>query len=349
MAPTDETEIKAFPLVASNGRVHTGIFKEPVTDINYRDFKLRTAMGKPANAFRRWFGFNQFQFCSVISEDIIVGVAIAHPRLATVSFAYFYEPKNARLFRYNLKTLPIGNSVVLSQQPYAGEWQFNFGRYHCRMWYDAGTGERRFLLNTKDGAEADIRFSEHGFEPMRICTPADMTGFAFTQKMVGIAARGHIKHPELGEFDLEQCRATATMDWTAGYLRRRCFWNWTCLSGILPDGRYVGVNGACGVNETSFTENCFWIDGKLHKVDSIKFDYDPEDLFKPWHITSYDGKLDLHFTPQHTMDERNNFIIMASAFDQMFGQYQGQLRTDSGEVITIDGLHGFTEEHYSKW
>ena len=346
MTPSDQ---QAAPLIDSSGKVRTGLFKAPISDINYRDFRLRTPMGKPAGAFKRWFGFNQFQFCSVISDDIIVGVAIAHPRLATVSFAYFYEPKTARLFRYNLKTLPIGNSVVLSQQPYAGEWRFKQGRYDCRMWYDNNTGERHVALRTRDGAEADIRFSEQDFEPMRICTPADLNGFAFTQKMGGIAAKGSVKHPQLGDFDLEQARACATMDWTAGYLRRRCFWNWTCPSGMLPDGRYIGVNGACGVNETSFTENCFWVDGKLHKVDSLKFDYDPDDLFKPWQISSFDGKLDLLFTPQGTMDERNNFLIMASAFDQMFGQYQGTLRTDAGEKITVDGLYGFTEEHYAKW
>lgn len=112
---------------------------------------------------------------------------------------------------------------------------------------------------------------------------------------------------------------------------------------------YVAVNGACGVNETSFTENCFWVDGKLYKVDSIKFDYDPEDFIQPWRISSYDGKLDLVFTPQGTMDENNNFILMASAFNQMFGQYQGTLRLDERETIAVDGLYGFTEEHYSKW
>ena len=336
-------------LIDAQGRVETGIFSDRITAINYRDFRLRTAMGKPAGAFRRWFGFNQFQFCSVISPDVILGVAIAHPRLATVSFAYFYQPSTRKLFRYNLKTLPIGGMVQLSQRPYEGEWAFSMGKYQCRMWFDPDSNSRRVVLKTRDGAAADFSFSEDNFSPMRICTPADMTGFAFTQKMGGVRARGHISHPQIGRFDLEPIGACATMDWTAGYLRRRCFWNWTCLSGILPDGRCVGVNGACGVNETSYTENCFWVDGKLHKVDSIAFDYDPNDLFKPWNITSYDGKLDLHFTPEGSMDEKNNFIVMASAFDQMIGRYRGTLKTDDGETIELANMYGFTEEHYAKW
>lgn len=336
-------------LINANGRAATGIFTAPVTDINYRDFKLRTPMGKPAGSFRRWFGFNQFQFCSVISPKIIFGAAIAHPRLATVSFAYFYDPGSRRVYRYNLKTLPLAGMVTLSQRPYEGEWTFSLGEYRCRMWYDADTDSRRVILATRDGARADISFSESEFTPMRICTPVDLTGFAFTQKMAGVRASGHITHPAIGQYQLEDINACATMDWTAGYLRRRCFWNWTCLSGILPDGRRVGVNGACGVNETSYTENCFWVDGTLHKVDTIAFDYDPDDLFRPWHINSSDGKLDLYFTPESTMDEKNNFFVMASAFDQMIGRYHGRLRTDDGEAIALENMLGFTEQHYAKW
>ncbi|MEZ4550591.1 MAG: DUF2804 family protein [Desulfobacterales bacterium] len=33
---------------------------------------------------------------------------------------------------------------------------------------------------------------------------------------------------------------------------------------------------ACGVNETSYTENAFWIDGRMTKVDTVAFDFNPE-------------------------------------------------------------------------
>src|SRR5690606_24571159 len=71
-------------------------------------------------------------------------------------------------------------------------------------------------------------------------------------------------------FDLQQLRALAAVDWTGGYMRRETFWNWGSLSCQLRDGRGLGFNLAAGVNETGFTENALWLDGRLIKVDMVK-------------------------------------------------------------------------------
>jgi hypothetical protein len=33
----------------------------------------------------------------------------------------------------------------------------------------------------------------------------------------------------------------------------------------------------------------------------------------------------------------------------MFGRYTGEVRTDDGEVIRIENLIGFAEEHQARW
>jgi hypothetical protein len=33
----------------------------------------------------------------------------------------------------------------------------------------------------------------------------------------------------------------------------------------------------------------------------------------------------------------------------MFGRYRGQVTADDGEVIQIDDLIGFAEEHHASW
>ncbi|WP_196221523.1 DUF2804 family protein, partial [Sansalvadorimonas verongulae] len=47
--------------------------------------------------------------------------------------------------------------------------------------------------------------------------------------------------------------------------------------------------------------------------------------------------------------ERDNFLIMASNFSQMFGSFTGTLRTDDGEKLTVNNIFGFAEEQYAKW
>ncbi|MEZ4565704.1 MAG: hypothetical protein R2860_01645 [Desulfobacterales bacterium] len=57
-------------------------------------------------------------------------------------------------------------------------------------------------------------------------------------------------------------------------------------SGIGPpayldpsDGRSFVQDLACGVNETSYTENAFWIDGRMTKNrPAWRFDFNPENF-----------------------------------------------------------------------
>ena len=132
-------------------------------------------------------------------------------------------------------------------------------------------------------------------------------------------------------------------------MRRETFWNWGCLAGRAADGRVVGMNVSCGVNETSFTENCFWVDGGLHKIDTVHFDYDRGDLEKPWRLASYDGRMRLEFRPEGRHAEKVNAGLLATNFVQLFGRYQGWFEIAPGERIAVDGLMGYAERHYAKW
>lgn len=94
-------------------------------------------------------------------------------------------------------------------------------------------------------------------------------------------------------------------------MRRETCWNWACLSGVL-DGVEIGLNLSCGVNETSFSENCLWLNRILLPVSGVHFVYRRDNLLTPWH---------------------------------MFGRFHGTLRPTGGEPIAIS-LNGFVEEQY---
>ena len=46
---------------------------------------------------------------------------------------------------------------------------------------------------------------------------------------------------------------------------------------------------------------------------------------------------------------RTNLAVIQSEVHQMFGRYTGQAVTDSGEVLRIENLIGFAEEHHARW
>ncbi|MBE0697748.1 MAG: DUF2804 family protein, partial [Anaerolineaceae bacterium] len=44
-----------------------------------------------------------------------------------------------------------------------------------------------------------------------------------------------------------------------------------------------------------------------------------------------------------------NLLLITSEVHQVFGRYTGSVSADDGEVIQLDGLVGFAEEHHAKW
>jgi hypothetical protein len=105
-----------------------------------------------------------------------------------------------------------------------------------------------------------------------------------------------------------------------------------------------------GFGDTSAaTENAFILDGKIHKLGEIKFNYNNKNFYDPWTMQSDDGRLELVFTPFLDRTAKTDIKLLTSEVHQMFGNYEGFVITDSGEKIIIKNLIGFAEEHFAKW
>jgi uncharacterized protein DUF2804 len=335
-------------LVDERGDVRTGIFAEPIREVNHRDYLLLTPLGRRAGALRRRFGFKQFQFLGGLSESLLFGCALADVKLAGTAFVYCFEPSTRRFVEQSFQR-PLALGFHATPTPESGTASFRAGGVSFEMAGTASPPERRLTVRTKRiTVDAVFHDDDPAIAPMRICTPAGATGWVYARKTAGQRVTGCIEW-DGGRVDLAAVGMRGHHDWSAGFMRRQTFWNWGCLAGVLPDGRAVGLNVSCGVNETSFTENCFWLDGTLHKLDTVQFVYDRRALDEPWAVRSYDGRLSLEFRPAGRHAERVNALVLASDFNQLFGRYHGWLATADGQRIAIDGLPGYIERHYAKW
>ena len=67
-----------------------------------------------------------------------------------------------------------------------------------------------------------------------------------------------------------------------------------------------------------------------------------------WKMASPNGRLDLEFTPFIERVAKANLLLITSEVHQMFGRYRGTVITDDGEVIRLDNLIGWAEEHRAR-
>jgi hypothetical protein len=336
-------------LINADGTVRLGIFSEPVMEVNYRDYALTTPFGRRAGRWVRHFGFNQFQFLGALCDEIVFGCAIADIKYVGTAFLYLYEPSTRRLVEHSFRA-PLALGTSFDQRPETGSATFRSRRADIAMGAGRSPCNRRLTARVAGGPSIEAYFDEETprQQAMRICTRAGAAGWVFARKTAGMPVSGTVSW-DGRTFDLAAIGARGHCDWSAGYMRRETFWNWGCIAGTTADGRALGMNVACGVNETSFTENCFWVDGVLNKIDMVVFEYDRRDLMRPWRLRSFDGRLQLDFEPQGSHAERINAGIVASNFNQLLGRYHGRLVTASGEEIRVAGMLGYAESHYAKW
>src|SRR5690606_11179716 len=255
-------------LIQADGQPSIGIFPQGPSLINHRDFDLRSPMGRRLGALARWRRFHQFQYFGLISEELIGGCALADLSLIGAGFVYLYHPASGRHVMRQFR-LPLGLGTRFSQAPDNGVCEVTWRGNRLRM--DNRDGMKRLEVRLDDGLRVEAAFDEQAFQPMHICTPTGPTGWVYARKVAGVRCEGQVRS-RLGDFGLRALDCFAHHDWSAGYMRPETCWNWACLSGEAQ-GLRVGLNLSCGVNETSFSENCFWLDGELFPVGGVRFEF----------------------------------------------------------------------------
>jgi hypothetical protein len=326
-------------LIDAQGRIRYGLYDEPVEQVNYLDYALETPMGFKVPRVLRCVMANQFHFAGLIGPEIMVGMAVVDLKFVTNGFVYVYDRSSHELIEARKLALP---NAKVSIRPTPTRPESIFSSPDLTIELLPGS----FKARARD-IEIEARMQTE-IPPLRLCTRAGYRGWVYMEKTTPINLSGQVRYRGRTQ-DISSPAYRGLMDWTTGYMRRDTYWNWAATATTLPDGRSLGLNLSCGVNETSFTENAFWIDGLLTKVDMVDFVYNSRNLYEPWRLTSYDQKVDLSFYPETHRGESVDAVFLKSKFTQLMGVFTGRLRTQTGETIEINSCPGWAEDHYAKW
>lgn len=331
-------------LVDTSGNIQFGYCPD-VRAINYLDYDLRSPLDKKRSTWYKKIAFNQFQFISFTSPELIVGMAIVDLKIAANAFVYLYQPGTQTFEEFSF-IQPLARHTLIGQQPDGDTASFKQGPHHLS--FSAGKGKRKIDITLADKLQIQAVIDEYNEDyPLRLCSRAGYQGWVFTQKAQALKVQGTLNwHKQT--FDLSRLKALASVDWSAGYMRRETFWNWASLACYLPDGRRLGFNFAAGVNETGISENILWIEGQAHKIDMVLFQFDRYDKSSHWQITSNDGMIKLRFKPAGKRQDKQNKWLIVSNFTQFFGTFSGEIMLPN-ESLQLNETWGLTEDHYAKW
>ncbi len=334
-------------LLDEHGRlIQQGWARQPLLDCNLENVSFYAVKPLQFLRVKRWdyyAAFTPTHFFSATVADIgYVGNV----------FVYLIEFES-KWFHEESLLIPLARGVSLPRNSTEGDVVFDNGQ--ARLEFLLGEDTRRVVVNWPafdhgKGITADVVLHcppDH--ESMVSALPFSDKRFFYTRKTNSLPAEGWITH---GDRRIEVAREVSLggMDWGRGVWEYTSFWNWASTSAYLPDGRRFGLNLGNEVGDPCpATDNAFFLDGRIHKLGRVPFEYDPSDYMKPWRFVAEDGRIELEFVPFLERIAKTNLVILSSEVHQMFGQYSGTVVTDQGEKIAIKNVIGFAEEHHARW
>ena len=142
--------------------------------------------------------------------------------------------------------------------------------------------------------------------------------------------------------------AWGILDWNRGIRPRNDISYWASSCGS-SSGRLVGFSVGNGLIDSSAgTENAFFVDGRLHKLDQVTFHIPPAWL-SPWRFTGSDNRLEMTFTPHQERTDRRQMLFFSMSRRQVYGSFSGKVVLDDGSTLDFNNITGFAERSRTRF
>lgn len=273
--------------------------------------------------------------------------------LCSLSFLDFEKPSHItksvmKFFTFGKLALPSTSEtgdVYFQSKKVAMSFKHENGKRHLECYW------KSFTKDKKD-VRLDLYLEETNKDSIVVATPFKKPQhFYYNQKINLLKANGYIK---IGNDIIDFNENTyGVLDWGRGVWTYKNTWYWSSLNAVY-NGKRIGFNLGYGFGDnTTHSENIFFIDDKSYKLEDVHFDIPisrsgRDSFMEPWKFRSQTGDINLVFTPIMNRHANMNVGIIKSLQNQVFGTFSGYVLVDGKECYFSDVL-GFAEKVTNKW
>lgn len=138
-------------------------------------------------------------------------------------------------------------------------------------------------------------------------------------------------------------------DWGRGAWPAEGTWTWGTAGGVA-DGHQVGLNlGTVHSDESRGNPNALVVDGVLHKLGDVAWEFDPDDPSAPWTFRDDAGRLEATLEPVHGLHTPLELGDYAFVVRKGRGRLRGTAVLDDGTTLSLDGLSAAAETVTYRW
>jgi hypothetical protein len=118
---------------------------------------------------------------------------------------------------------------------------------------------------------------------------------------------------------------------------------WAAACGMCR-GRQLGFNiGYGSADSAAGTENAFFVNGTLHKLDQVTFRISPSNWLAPWNFTSNNKRLEMTFIPVQSYSYQHSILFHSLRARQFFGFFSGRILLDDDSTLYFNNIAGIAE------
>ena len=293
----------------------------------------------------------KWNYWCVFGEEILFSATISHLDYATVCFVYFLNYETQRFYEKTV-VLPFSRKRIVADNVLE-TCKFKHPDMTIEFLFDQGLTRITVQIHDFDSeelsAKLDIKHPQN-HESLNVVIPWNRQTFQFTGKHLCLPVTGTVN---IGSqrYHFDPIESFAVLDTGRGVWPRESSWNWA-MASQRSLGKTIGLNfGGKWTDGTGMTENAFFVDGKMQKIhEDVVFQYDNTNYKAPWQIsTKFSDDVNLKFTPFFERVSKSDMKLLKSEVHQLFGYYNGYVRSEDGQKLKITQLLGSIEEHYVKW
>jgi hypothetical protein len=176
----------------------------------------------------------------------------------------------------------------------------------------------------------------------------EKNAFRYSRRSPWFIAEGVIQFGT-AEIFFTRNNAWGIFEWNREVRPRADVRYWAAASG-LSRGRHAGFNVGYGAADSGQgTENAFFLDGRLHKLDQVTFHISPANWLEPWRFTSNDNRLEMIFMPAQERVENYHMFFHSFRRRQVCGFFSGKVILDDGSEFEFQNITGFAERRKTRF
>lgn len=290
-------------------------------------------------------GLREWEYYAVFAPDFAIGLTLADLRILSFAILTLEDYTTGEVH----SAILIGDAAALDFPPTPFE-NTSFESVTGSVEYRFEEGERSITVisgqpGADDRMEAHLSLSDsRSTESIAVVHRFDEPGqFFYENKRVSMPATGSV---QVGStvYELPEGSSYGVLDWGRGAWPHDVRWEWGHFAG-MSDGHLVGINlGTVFADDSPGTADAVIVDGLLHKMGRVEWDYDIDDLLAPWGFTSPDGRLDLTLTPDF---DDSTTLSLGPAYTltrwKVHGELTGTVQLDDGSELQVQGIRGAAE------